>query len=144
MGSGPADRPRARALRTTTKRPRPTARRARIARRSDCPAREYEANGARRRPGVSHAQGAQNFYSEGCSHRPRSGGHPMDEFVQDYETFDLGNVVLQGGATLRDAKLAYKTYGQLNGDKSNAIVYPTWYSGRHWDNEWLIGEGMAL
>jgi homoserine O-acetyltransferase/O-succinyltransferase len=68
----------------------------------------------------------------------------MDEFVQDYETFDLGEVVLQGGATLRDAKLAYKTYGQLNGDKTNAIVYPTWYSGRHWDNEWLIGEGMAL
>ena len=68
----------------------------------------------------------------------------MDEFVQDYETFDLGDVVLQGGATLRDAKLAYKTYGELNADKSNAIVYPTWYSGRHWDNEWLIGEGMAL
>jgi homoserine O-acetyltransferase/O-succinyltransferase len=68
----------------------------------------------------------------------------MDEFVQDYETFDLGDVVLQGGATLRNAKLAYKAYGQLNGDKSNAIVYPTWYSGRHWDNEWLIGEGMAL
>jgi homoserine O-acetyltransferase len=68
----------------------------------------------------------------------------MDEFVQDYETFELGDVVLQGGATLRDAKLAYKTYGELNADKSNAIVYPTWYSGRHWDNEWLIGEGMAL
>jgi homoserine O-acetyltransferase len=68
----------------------------------------------------------------------------MDEFVQDYETFGLGDVVLQGGATLRDAKLAYKTYGQLNGDKTNAIVYPTWYSGRHWDNEWLIGEGMVL
>ena len=68
----------------------------------------------------------------------------MDEFVQDYETFGLGDVVLQGGATLRNAKLAYKTYGQLNEDKSNAIVYPTWYSGRHWDNEWLIGEGMVL
>jgi homoserine O-acetyltransferase/O-succinyltransferase len=68
----------------------------------------------------------------------------MDEFVLDYEIFDLGDVTLQGGATLRDAKLAYKTYGELNSDKSNAIVYPTWYSGRHWDNEWLIGEGMAL
>ena len=63
---------------------------------------------------------------------------------QDYEVFDLGDVTLQHGATLRDAKLAYKTYGQLNADKNNAIVYPTWYSGRHWDNEWLIGEGMAL
>ncbi len=53
-------------------------------------------------------------------------------------------MVLQQGATLRDAKLAYKTYGTLNEDKSNAIVYPTWYSGWHWENEWLIGEGMAL
>ena len=68
----------------------------------------------------------------------------MDEFVLDYEIFELGDVTLQGGATLRDAKLAYKTFGELNADKSNAIVYPTWYSGRHWDNEWLIGEGMAL
>jgi homoserine O-acetyltransferase/O-succinyltransferase len=68
----------------------------------------------------------------------------MDEFPMDYEIFDLGDVTLQRGLTLRDAKLAYKTYGELNADKSNAIVYPTWYSGRHWDNEWLIGDGMAL
>ena len=67
-----------------------------------------------------------------------------DEFPMDYEIFDLGDVTLQHGATLRDAKLAYKTFGELNADKSNAIVYPTWYSGRHWDNEWLIGDGMAL
>ncbi len=64
--------------------------------------------------------------------------------MNDYEVFDLGDVVLQRGATLRDAKLAYKTYGTLNEEKTNAIVYPTWYSGRHWENEWLIGEGMAL
>jgi homoserine O-acetyltransferase len=43
----------------------------------------------------------------------------------DYEVFDLGDVRLQMGATLRDAKLAYKTYGTLNQDRSNAIVYPT-------------------
>ncbi|TDD40230.1 alpha/beta fold hydrolase [Actinomadura sp. KC06] len=59
-------------------------------------------------------------------------------------TFDLGDLVLQGGATLRGAQLTYETYGDLAADKSNAIVYPTWYSGRHQDNEWLIGEGMAL
>jgi homoserine O-acetyltransferase/O-succinyltransferase len=62
----------------------------------------------------------------------------------DYELFELGDVRLQMGATLRDAKLAYKTYGTLDQDRSNAIVYPTWYSGQHYDNEWLIGEGMAL
>ncbi len=62
----------------------------------------------------------------------------------DYEIFDAGDVVLQGGATLRPVKLAYKTFGTLNADKSNAIVYPTWYSGQHYENEWLIGPGMAL
>lgn len=66
------------------------------------------------------------------------------EASRDYEIFQLGDVQLQMGATLRGAFLAYKTYGELNADKNNAIVYPTWYSGRHADNEWLIGEGMAL
>src|SRR5262245_24021415 len=63
---------------------------------------------------------------------------------QDYEIYDLGDVRLQRGATLRDCKLAYKTFGKLNAAKDNAIVYPTWYSGQHCDNEWLVGSGMAL
>jgi homoserine O-acetyltransferase/O-succinyltransferase len=62
----------------------------------------------------------------------------------DYEIFDLGDLTLQSGATLRDCKLAYKTFGTLNAAKDNVIVYPTWYSGQHYDNEWLVGEGMAL
>ena len=64
--------------------------------------------------------------------------------MSDYEIFSLGDFVLQRGATLRDAKLAYKTFGKLNAKKDNVIVYPTWYSGQHMDNEWLVGKGMAL
>ncbi|MFC7715932.1 alpha/beta fold hydrolase [Nonomuraea recticatena] len=75
----------------------------------------------------------------GCRDRRSARRPPMD-----YDLFEPGDIQLQNGATLRDAKLAYKTYGELNADKSNAIVYPTWYSGQHYDNEWLIGEGMAL
>jgi homoserine acetyltransferase len=33
--------------------------------------------------------------------------------MNDHEIFKLGDVVLQQGATLRDAKLAYKTHGTL-------------------------------
>ena len=62
----------------------------------------------------------------------------------DNEVFELGDVQLRLGATRRGAQLAYKTYGTLDEDKNNAIVYPTWYSGQHYDNEWLIGDGMAL
>jgi homoserine O-acetyltransferase/O-succinyltransferase len=58
--------------------------------------------------------------------------------------FGLGDVALQRGGTLRDAKIAYKVFGQMNDDKSNVILYPTWYSGFHENNEWLIGKGMAL
>ncbi|TYL24967.1 alpha/beta fold hydrolase, partial [Streptococcus pyogenes] len=37
-----------------------------------------------------------------------------------------------------------KTFGKLNAKKDNVIVFPTWYSGQHVDNEWLIGKGMTL
>ncbi|EFJ34594.1 hypothetical protein SELMODRAFT_406061 [Selaginella moellendorffii] len=63
---------------------------------------------------------------------------------KSYKLFSLGDFSLCEGATLRDAKLAYKTYGSLNAQGDNAIVYPTWFSGRHWDNEWLIGSDMGL
>ncbi|KAL2610470.1 hypothetical protein R1flu_029043 [Riccia fluitans] len=63
---------------------------------------------------------------------------------ESYELFELGDFPLNEGATLRGAKLAYKTWGTLNEDCSNAIVYPTWFSGRHWENDWLIGPMMAL
>jgi homoserine O-acetyltransferase/O-succinyltransferase len=62
----------------------------------------------------------------------------------DYEVYEIPDFTLECGATLRPARIAYKTYGTLNADKSNAIVYPTWYSGRFWENEWLIGKDMAL
>jgi homoserine O-acetyltransferase len=61
----------------------------------------------------------------------------------DFEIFELGDVVLQHGATLRGARLAYKTYGTLNADKSNVIVHPTWFSAWHDANEWTIGAGRA-
>src|SRR5699024_425229 len=62
----------------------------------------------------------------------------------DYEIFELGNVTLQAGETLSNAFLAFKTYGTLNQDKSNVIVYPTAFGDTHENNEWLISEGMAL
>ncbi|KAI1354909.1 Alpha/Beta hydrolase protein [Xylaria sp. FL0043] len=61
--------------------------------------------------------------------------------MADFKVFTLGNFALQSGATLQNAYIAYKTFG----DPSNpAVVYPTWYSGLISDNEWLIGEDMTL
>ena len=62
----------------------------------------------------------------------------------EFEIYNLGNITLQSGEILTNAKLAYKTYGLLNEAKDNVILYPTWYSGFISDNEWLIGNKLAL
>ena len=64
--------------------------------------------------------------------------------IGEYDIFELGDVVLQCGLTLRSARLAYKTYGRLNAQRDNAIVFPTFFSANHVANEPMIGPGMAL
>lgn len=73
-----------------------------------------------------------------------SAATPADPALPSHDVFDLGDFVLQSGATLRDTKLAYKTHGRLDPDRSNVIVYPTPYAAHHSDIEWLIGPGKAL
>tara|TARA_B100000575_G_C23083294_1_gene624196 strand:- start:202 stop:1347 length:1146 start_codon:yes stop_codon:yes gene_type:complete len=58
--------------------------------------------------------------------------------------FKLGDYKLDSGVVLADAILGYETHGELNADRSNVILYPTWYTGRHMDNRAAIGEGRAL
>ena len=51
--------------------------------------------------------------------------------MPDHEIFELGDFVLQSGLTLRQAKLAYKTYGKLSPSRDNVIVMPTFYGAQH-------------
>ena len=63
---------------------------------------------------------------------------------EDHRVFDAGPVLLQSGRTFRDMKLAYKTFGTLNADRSNVILYPTSYSAQHHDTQFMVSEGGAL
>lgn len=56
----------------------------------------------------------------------------------------LGDVALLQGGVLRDARLAYATYGTLNAAGDNCILFPTYYTGNHDSNARLIGPGRAL
>ena len=58
--------------------------------------------------------------------------------------FELGEFELQSGQVLHDAFITYETHGDLNADRSNVIVYPTWYAGTHEANRGAIGDGRAL
>src|SRR5215470_4805889 len=64
--------------------------------------------------------------------------------MADYEIFELKEVVLQCGLTLRQAQLVYKTYGELNAARDNVIVMPTFYGGQLAENEVMIAAWHAL
>ncbi len=58
--------------------------------------------------------------------------------------FSLKDFSLQCGETLSEAQLAYKTFGSLNADRSNVILYPTSFGAHHSDIDWLIGPDRIL
>jgi len=62
----------------------------------------------------------------------------------DYKIFNLGNVNLLSGKKLLNTKLAYKTYGSLNKNKTNVILLPTFYTGTHKRNEGFFGTNRAI
>jgi homoserine O-acetyltransferase len=76
--------------------------------------------------------------------RVMTGGAGKGRPLTNFDTFDLGDLQLQRGDTLRAARLAYKTHGTLNGAKDNVIVLPIGYSLQHPDTEWMIGPDKAL
>jgi homoserine O-acetyltransferase len=56
----------------------------------------------------------------------------------------LGDFRLHDGQVIRDCVIAYRTLGALNKDKSNAILFPTWFSGGSEDLAPLAGpEGLV-
>lgn len=62
-----------------------------------------------------------------------------------YELFNIGDLPLASGQALPDCQLAVATFGQLNADKDNAILIPTWYSGTSKNiQDVFIGAGRAM
>lgn len=57
--------------------------------------------------------------------------------------FELGDLPVERGGVIRDAKLVWQAHGTLNAKRDNVIVYPTSYTATHSDQSWLIGpEGI--
>lgn len=60
-------------------------------------------------------------------------------FAQQQQFANLGDFKLQSGEILRDCRIGYRTAGQMNADKSNIIVIPTWAGGR--TEQWVPNVG---
>ena len=57
---------------------------------------------------------------------------------------ELGDLEVERGGWIRDARLAYATYGTLSAERDNVVVYPCSYTATHDELAWLIGPDGVL
>jgi homoserine acetyltransferase len=67
-------------------------------------------------------------------------------FAQDgrLQFASLGDFRLENGEVVRDCRLGYRTFGPLNAGKSNAILFPTWFTGVSAQLVGLIGPAKIV
>jgi homoserine O-acetyltransferase len=83
-------------------------------------------------PGASQVQtGIENDYYSQEIHGP-------------FEHFSMDTFELEEGETLRNCRIAYTTFGELNNAKDNAVLFPHMYSGTSKDMEMYVGEDSAI
>jgi len=56
----------------------------------------------------------------------------------------LGDFKLESGEVIRDCHVGYRTYGHLNANRSNAILFPTWFGGTSKELEDYFGPGKLV
>ena len=57
---------------------------------------------------------------------------------------ELGDLEVERGGVIRDARLAWQSHGTLNAARDNLVLYPCSFSARHQDLSWLIGPDGVL
>jgi len=51
----------------------------------------------------------------------------------------LGDFELENGAVIKDCQIGYRILGEMNSDKSNILLYPTWFGGTSEHVSGLVG-----
>ena len=60
------------------------------------------------------------------------------------QTASLGDLKLESGEVLRNCRIGYRTFGVLNAEKSNAVLFPTWFSGQSDDlAQFMAADGLV-
>lgn len=54
---------------------------------------------------------------------------PTAAVAQEQRFADLGTCTLESGEVLLECRVGYRTLGQLNAARDNAVLIPTWYGG---------------
>jgi homoserine O-acetyltransferase len=63
---------------------------------------------------------------------------------QQQQFANIGDLKLQNGGVIRNCRIGYRTFGKLNADKSNVVVFPTWAGGTTEQLQSNIGPGKLV
>lgn len=64
--------------------------------------------------------------------------------AQELQFADLGDFRLESGDVIKSCRIGYRTFGKLNAEKSNAVLFPTWFGGTSQDLVPLVGPGKLI
>lgn len=64
--------------------------------------------------------------------------------AQEQQFANIGDLKLQNGGVIRNCRVGYRTFGTLNRDKSNVVVFPTWAGGTTEQLKGSIGPGKLI
>lgn len=66
-------------------------------------------------------------------------------FAQAGQKFgSIGDLKLESGETLINCKVGYMTFGKLNADSSNVVIYPSWFGGTAEQIKSLLGKNKLV
>jgi len=65
-------------------------------------------------------------------------------FAQEQQFASIGDLNLQNGGVIRNCRIGYRTFGKLNSNKSNVVVFPTWAGGTTEQLQSSIGPGRLV
>jgi homoserine O-acetyltransferase len=71
-------------------------------------------------------------------------GLSLVALAQEQRFANIGDLKLQNGGVIRNCRIGYRTFGQLNPGKSNVIVFPTWAGGTTEQLQSNIGSGKLV
>lgn len=57
---------------------------------------------------------------------------------------NLGDLKLENGSVIHNCRIGYRTLGSLNAAKSNAILYPSWFTGKSGEVAAELGPGSYV
>jgi len=64
--------------------------------------------------------------------------------AQEQQFANIGDLKLQNGGVIRACRVGYRTFGTLNANRSNVIVFPTWAGGTSEQLAGSIGPGKLV